>query len=147
MDPKPELHNLNCIFPPVAVSPEDILGVGPEAQMYQQHFGGHPWPDVKPKYYIKHTDAFTMMDPASLRHFIAGFLVSAVTNENSNVGEQLVYFAGSEAFVGFCGTMNAQQTAVLLSVIDWLIADDYFSCLDHERYRTNKETLNQRDDA
>ena len=46
-----------------------------------------------------------------------------------------------KSFVEFCGVLTDDQTEYLLSTVDWIIKDDYFSDDDRNRYARNRDIV------
>ena len=141
MSERPDPSLLESLFPPKVVEAEEIDGIPPELFDYKNQFGGKSWPDVKRKHYEVNTDAFSLMAHQTLKYFIAGFLEVILTDPDSMAAEFLVYFAGQKSFAGFCRVLDQAQIDYLISVIDWLIMDDYFSTNDRERYARSRDTV------
>jgi len=143
MNAAPDISLLESLFPPTLVSADDVHGIPPEVGMYKQHFGGKSWIEVKRKYYQWHTDAFSLMDHDTLKHFIGGYLKTILTDPDSNPTESLVYFAGNKTFAKFCKVLTSEQTDFLLSTVDWIIGDDYFSDGDRINYSKIRELVTE----
>lgn len=132
---QPDLNHLRQLFPPTRLLPEEIDGCAPELFDYRRDFGGRTWAEVTPDRYEAHIDAFCLMAPATLKHYIAGFLHQSISRLESNSCEFLVHFSGSDGFLSLYAELTADQAKFTISAIDWILSlDDGFSDEDRERY-------------
>lgn len=144
---KPNAGFLEELFPPRRIPASQIGGVGPEVGAYVDDFGGRAWTEVDDWPYQLHTDAYCLMDPKTLVHYIAGFMRLALSNDSPGhvfpADEYLVYFAASDSFVDFCRMLTVRQIEFVIQVVDFFIHHEFFSDAERVPYGANRAELVQ----
>ena len=132
--PRPNPQFLEKLFPPIVVPAAEIDGIPLEVRDYMRDFGDLSWPQVPDKFYRLHNDAFHLMAPETLVHYVAGFMRLALLDERSGAEEFFMYFACSDEFAPFCSLLTSSQRAYILQFVDYFIEDD-----DYNNYRWHYE--------
>ena len=137
--PRPDKELLEKIFPPRQIPQDQIGGSNPELGDYIRDFGDRTWQEVSDDAYGLHGDAYCLMDPETLIHFIAGFMRYSLS---SNDVWPLIYFACSDRFCGFCHLLSREQRNFVIAFVDHYICDEHdYSDGQRKSYQENRRKL------